>query len=118
MILGVITLGLSKLASSRVPFLDQIIKFSKTAHNLSNQVDKGELESALVKIAEGVYRPGYTRNETLKTNDQELIKVFLPNTPNPTTGQVHLVAKKELIYLSKESNKPILKTITSGGLLK
>lgn len=118
MIFGIIALYLSNLASSKIPFIKQIIKFSKIAHDLSTQVEKGELKSVLVKIAEGVYRPGYTRNEIQKIDDQELIKVFLPNTPNPTTGQTHLVAKEELIYLSKESNKPMLKTITLGGLLK
>jgi uncharacterized membrane protein len=118
LIFGLIALYLSSLPSSKIPFISQIIGFSKIALDLSNQISKGEGKNVLVEIAPGVYRPGYTRNETLKIDDRELIKVFLPNTPNFTTGQTRLVVREELIYLSKELNKPMLKTITSGGLLK
>ena len=118
MILGVITLYLSSLASSKIPFIDQIIKFSKTAHGLSDQVNKGEVKTVLVNIAPGVYRPGYTGNEILKIDDRELIKVFLPSTPNIATGQMHLVAKEGLIYLPKELNKPVFELILTAGLLK
>ena len=118
MILGIAAVYLSGLASSKIPFISQIIEFSKTAHDLSDQVNKGKVKSVLVKIAEGVYRPGYTRDETLKIDDRELIKVFCPSTPNFTSGQTHLVAREAIIYLPLESNKPMFKTLTSGGLLK
>lgn len=117
MILGVVTYLIS-LTSSKIPFISQIVEFSKTAYDLSEQISKGEVKSVLVKTTPGRCRPGYTRNETFKTDDQELIKVFLPNTPNFTSGQTHFVTREQLIYLPKELNKPILKTITSGGLLK
>jgi uncharacterized membrane protein len=56
--------------------------------------------------------------ESLKnhTGDSEWVNVFIPTTPNPTSGFYSIVAKKELIYVDITVERAF-KTIVSGGSL-
>ena len=49
--------------------------------------------------------------------NEELINVFLPTTPNPTSGFLLMVPKKELIYLDvtfEQASKFIVSAGTSN----
>ncbi|MBU1076670.1 MAG: DUF502 domain-containing protein, partial [Spirochaetes bacterium] len=49
-------------------------------------------------------------------NDKKLITVFLPSTPNPTTGFLLLLPRKDIIVLDMTIESAI-KLIISGGVL-
>lgn len=59
---------------------------------------------------------GIARGEVQTLTDDEVVNVFFPTTPNPTSGFLLLVPKKDLIVL-KMTPEEAIKMIISGGIL-
>jgi uncharacterized membrane protein len=59
---------------------------------------------------------GPTRGEIQARSDEELVNVFLPTTPNPTSGFLLFVPKKDLIHLDMSIEDGI-KMVISGGIV-
>ena len=59
---------------------------------------------------------GETKGEVQTLNDETLINVFIPTTPNPTSGFLLFVPKKDLIYM-KMKVEDAVKMVISGGLV-
>ena len=66
----------------------------------------------------GVYAIGFTSgsriDEACKITGRKLVNVFIPTSPNPTSGLVILVPEDELIYLDINV-EDAMKIIISGG---
>ncbi len=66
----------------------------------------------------GVYAIGFTSGsrigEACRITGEKLVNVFIPTSPNPTSGLVILVPERELIYLDM-SVEDAMKIIISGG---
>lgn len=69
----------------------------------------------------GIWRVGFLTGHVspaLKsTLGQDLACVFLPHTPNPASGFVHFVPKKDLVYLDWTIEDG-LKVVVSGGVVQ
>jgi uncharacterized membrane protein len=59
---------------------------------------------------------GPTRGEVQARADEELVNVFLPTTPNPTSGFLLFVPRKDLIPLDMTIEDGI-KLVISGGIV-
>lgn len=59
---------------------------------------------------------GTTEGEVQNITEEECINIFLPTTPNPTSGFLLFVPKKELIPLSMTVEEAI-KMVISGGIV-
>jgi uncharacterized membrane protein len=59
---------------------------------------------------------GPTRGEIQERADEELVNVFLPTTPNPTSGFLLFVPRKDLIHLDMTIEEGI-KLVISGGIV-
>ena len=59
---------------------------------------------------------GPTRGEVQARSDDELVNVFLPTTPNPTSGFLLFVPKSDLIHLDMSIEEGI-KMVISGGIV-
>ncbi|MDA0306617.1 MAG: DUF502 domain-containing protein [Proteobacteria bacterium] len=59
---------------------------------------------------------GRTQGEVQNTTEEECINIFLPTTPNPTSGFLLFVPKKDLVPLSMSVEEAI-KMVISGGLV-
>jgi uncharacterized membrane protein len=59
---------------------------------------------------------GSTKGEVQNLTEEECINVFLPTTPNPTSGFLLFVPKKDLIPLSM-SVEDAIKMVISGGIV-
>jgi len=59
---------------------------------------------------------GRTEGEVQNTIEEEVINVFLPTTPNPTSGFLLFIPKKDLIPLSMPVDEAI-KMVISGGIV-
>ena len=59
---------------------------------------------------------GRTRGEVQKLTAQETVNVFVPTTPNPTSGFLLFVPKKDLTYMTMSVEEGI-KMIVSGGIV-
>ena len=103
----------------RIPFLrtvySAIVQMTETFSNKDN--DKKSV--VLIEYPrKGVWAVGFATKENkgemaTKTN-KKLINVFVPTTPNPTSGFLLMVPKKDLIYLDV-SFEQASKFIVSAG---
>ncbi len=59
---------------------------------------------------------GRTQGEVQNLTEEDCINIFLPTTPNPTSGFLLFVPKKELVPLSMSVEEAI-KMVISGGLV-
>ena len=59
---------------------------------------------------------GRTEGEVQNVTEEECINIFLPTTPNPTSGFLLFVPKKDLISLSMSTEQAI-KMVISGGII-
>jgi len=59
---------------------------------------------------------GSTKGEVGKKVSEKMINVFMPTTPNPTSGFLLFFPEKDLIYL-KMSVEDALKLVVSGGMV-
>ncbi|MEC9488543.1 MAG: DUF502 domain-containing protein [Halanaerobium sp.] len=68
----------------------------------------------------GIYQLGFLTNtgrgEVQIKTSQEVVCVFLPTTPNPTSGMLVLIPKEDLVYL-KMTVEQAMKMIISGGMV-
>jgi uncharacterized membrane protein len=60
---------------------------------------------------------GKTKGEIYEKSYEEALNVFVPTSPNPTTGFLLMVAKKDLIFLEMSVEEG-LKMIISFGMVK
>ena len=57
------------------------------------------------------------QGEISKKTNEDLVNIFLPTTPNPTSGFLLMVPKKDLIYLDmsfEEASRFIVSAVTSS----
>lgn len=59
---------------------------------------------------------GVTRGEVQKLTEQEVLNVFLPTTPNPTSGFLLFVPRGDLVILDMTVEEA-LKMVISGGIV-
>ena len=59
---------------------------------------------------------GETKGEVQTLNKETLINVFIPTTPNPTSGFLLFLPKKDLIYM-KMKVEDAVKMVISGGIV-
>ena len=107
----------------RIPFLrtiySAILQMTETFSNKDN--DKKSV--VLVEYPrKGVWAVGFATKENegemAQKTKQKLINVFVPTTPNPTSGFLLMIPKDDLIYLDmtfEEASKFIVSAGTSTG---
>ncbi len=59
---------------------------------------------------------GVTEGEVQRVTEEETINVFVPTTPNPTSGYLLFVPKKELTYLHMSVEEGV-KLVVSAGII-
>lgn len=59
---------------------------------------------------------GKTEGEVQRVTTEETINVFVPTTPNPTSGYLLFVPKKELVYLDMSVEEAV-KLVVSAGII-
>jgi len=67
-------------------------------------------------LAAVAFVTGPTRGEIQERSGEELVNVFLPTTPNPTSGFLLFVPKSELVHLDMTIEEGI-KLVISGGIV-
>jgi uncharacterized membrane protein len=107
----------------RIPFLraiySAIVQMTETFSNKDN--DKKSV--VLIEYPrKGVWAVGFAtkenKSEMAKKTNQKLINVFVPTTPNPTSGFLLMFPIEDIIYLDmnfEEASKFIVSAGTSSG---
>ena len=59
---------------------------------------------------------GKTEGEVQRATNEETINVFVPTTPNPTSGYLLFVPKKDLVFLDMSVEEAV-KLVVSAGII-
>ena len=59
---------------------------------------------------------GETKGEVQSLNKSQLINVFIPTTPNPTSGFLLFIPKEDLVYMDMKVEDAV-KMVISGGIV-
>ena len=106
----------------RIPFLRTIYSaINQMTESFTNK-DKGKKSVVLVEYPrKGSWAVGFAtkdnEGEISKKTNTDLVNVFVPTTPNPTSGFLLMFPKKEIIYLDmtfEEASKFIVSAGTSN----
>ncbi len=86
----------------------------------NSQVDTFSKVVMIEYPRKGLYSLGFitceAKGEIQKNTDDFVINVFVPTTPNPTSGMLVFVSKKDVIPLSMTVEEGI-KLVVSGGIV-
>ena len=107
----------------RIPFLRTI--YSAIVQMTETFSKKGDTKKSVVLIEyprKGVWAVGFATKENTgemaKKTNKKLINIFVPTTPNPTSGFLLMFPADEVIYLNmsfEEASKFIVSAGTSSG---
>ena len=85
--------------------------------------DKGNTYKRAVAVEyprKGIYSIGFLTSETnealSKSEGKDLCNIFIPTSPNPTSGMFICVEKKDVIFLDMKIDDAV-KLIISGGVI-
>jgi len=121
-VIGRRMIGFGESIMARIPFASKIYKAVK---QISSAVlgGKGTIFNTVVLVEyprKGIYSLGFVTSEAegevQYITEQRVVCVFIPTTPNPTSGLLIFVPKEELIYL-KMNTEDGLKLVISGGVV-
>lgn len=121
-VLGRMIIRLSEYIVNRMPII-------RTLYNATKQIFETVMASKSQAFREpvmleyprkGVFSIGFvtgrTEGEVQRVTKNETINVFVPTTPNPTSGYLLFVPRKELIYLEMSVEEAI-KLVVSAGII-
>ena len=105
----------------RIPFLRTVYSAIVQMTETFSKKDDGKRSVVLIEYPrKGVWAVGFAtkenKGEISKKTSKELINVFVPTTPNPTSGFLLMFPKDEVIYLDmtfEEASKFIVSAGTS-----
>ena len=107
----------------RIPFLRTVYSAIVQMTETFSKKDDNQKSVVLVEYPrKGVWAVGFAtkenKTEMAKKTNQELINVFVPTTPNPTSGFLLMFPINEVIHLNmsfEEASKFIVSAGTSSG---
>ena len=119
-IVGRTLLGLGEKIVARIPFLSKIYVALKQISNALWGQNKTILRGVVLieYPRRGLYSIGFatseSQGEVQEKTREKVINIFIPTTPNPTSGLLILVPEKDVTYLDMTIEEG-LKLVISGG---
>lgn len=120
--LGRLVLRISERILRRMPIISGVYGAIKQIfETVLKKQSKAFREAVLVEYPRRgmwaiAFITGRTEGEVQNLTEEEVINVFLPTTPNPTSGFLLFIPKKDLIHLSMAVDEAI-KMVISGGIV-
>ena len=107
----------------RIPFLRTVYSAIVQMTETFSKKDDGKRSVVLIEYPrKGVWAVGFAtkenKGEMAKKTNQKLINVFVPTTPNPTSGFLLMFPKEDVIFLNmtfEEASKFIVSAGTSNN---
>ena len=113
-------LGYFDSAISRIPFAGNVYKAIKQITETFSSADSAYQKVVLIEYPrKGIYAIGFMTGETrgeLKDRKGEMVNVFVPTTPNPTSGFLLFFEKEDIIELDM-SVEDAIKLVVSAGMV-
>lgn len=121
-VIGKKTIHIGERLLSKVPLVWSIYHSSKQLmESISASGKKAFRQVVLVEYPrKGVYTIGFltsdAQGEVQLVTDKETVNIFVPTTPNPTSGVLIIVPREDLIPLDMSIEEGI-KVVVSGGMV-
>lgn len=119
---GKMLVRITETIVSKVPFISTIYKTVKQVVDTFSEQQKSSYQKAvLIEFPrKGSYALGFVTSES-KGEIQEktvetVVNIFLPTTPNPTSGFLLMIPKEEIIYLNMNISDAMKLIISGGGI--
>ncbi len=118
--LGKFFIGLAERIIQKIPLISAVHKTVKQIVDTFGQDQKAVFRQAvLVQFPrDGLYSIGFLTNtakgEVQEKTKEEVVNIFIPTTPNPTTGFLVMAPKEQVVYLDMSVGEA-MKAIISGG---
>lgn len=106
----------------KIPFIKGIYGSSKQLLSALSSTRQGAFKSVVLfeYPRRGIYSMGLVTTEKVfqfrGEKDEDMIPIFLPTTPNPTSGLFILVPRRDVIFLNISVEEGV-KMIVSGGIV-
>jgi len=101
----------------RIPILREIYTSARQLIQLLFVKKKIYRQVVLIEFPrKGIYSIGFVTSEIGKENKSDLVTVFVPTTPNPTTGFLLVLPKQDITPIDINIDDAI-KLIISGGII-
>ncbi len=119
-IIGKMMISVSEKIINKIPFVGKVYKTVKQIVDTFSKQNKAVFQKAvLIEFPRnGVYSVGFltsqTQGEMNGNSTEKMLNVFVPTTPNPTSGFLMAVPEKDVIILDM-SVGDAMKLIISGG---
>jgi len=120
--IGRALLRISDLIISKIPIASNIYKTVKQIVDAFYSGDKKSFKQVVMieyprkGLFVLAFLTGDSKGEVQHKTDQDVVNVFLPTTPNPTSGFLLFVPKKDVVFLDMPVEDG-LKMIISGGVV-
>jgi uncharacterized membrane protein len=107
----------------KIPLINKVYKMAKEIINILFTSSKNSFKQVvMVKFPnKNCYCIGLITREAPKTCctavSDELISIFIPTTPNPTTGFLIISPKSDVIYLDMKSDEAVKYVVSCGVIL-
>jgi uncharacterized membrane protein len=121
-VLGRLIYGVSEYIVARMPVINNLYKALKQIFETIMSSQAGAFREVIMMEypRKGVWSIGFvtgtTRGEVQHVTADETINVFVPTTPNPTSGYLLFVPKKEVHYLDMSVEEAV-KLVVSAGII-
>jgi len=121
-LIGRYIIKLGERIISRLPIIRSIYGALKQIfENVLNSSSKSFREVVLIEYPrKGIWAIGFitgnTKGEVKSLSNKEMVNVFLPTTPNPTSGFLLFLPKKDVKILNMSIEEGI-KMVISGGIV-
>lgn len=122
LVLDKIVHALEKLVK-KIPFINPIYTGLKQLISAFAKNDKATINQVVLLEfpRSGIYSVGFVTGEItspiLLQKNPELVSVFIPTTPNPTTGYYIMAKRSELDYINL-TKQEAMALIISGGIIQ
>jgi len=120
--LGRLLVNFSEYIVARVPVINSVYATIKQIFEtvMASQSDAFKDVVMFEYPRKGIWVLGFvtgrTKGEARELTESETVNVFLPTTPNPTSGFLLFIPKQDLTYLEMSVEEGI-KLIVSGGII-
>lgn len=115
---GKTLLSLSEALFLRLPLVKTIYSSTKSAIGALSMAQRATFRSVVLLQfpRAGCWSLGFVTGTTTDSGGREYYKIFVPTTPNPTSGYFALLGREDVLETELTVEKGI-QTIVSGGIL-
>lgn len=116
-VLGQRMIGIFESAIGRIPFVDSIYRATKRFLSVAGNTEHGERRVVLIDFPSSEMKAIGLVTRLMKDSDtgEELAAVYVPTSPNPTSGYIEIVPVTKVTYTDWTFDQAMSFIVTGGS---